>query len=42
MRQNYFHDLRLMSPRKVDDGTLEFEPLKVRPSVLVGVDTVPS
>ncbi|KRE41835.1 flavin-containing monooxygenase [Knoellia sp. Soil729] len=42
VRQNYFHDLRLMSPRKVDDGTLEFEPLKVRPSVLVGVDTVPS
>lgn len=42
VRQNYFHDLRLMSPRKVDDGTLEFEPLKARPSVLVGADTARS
>lgn len=36
VRQNYFHDLRLMSSRRVDDGTLEFAPLMVRPSVVVG------
>ena len=29
VRQNYFHDLRLMSTRRVDDGTLEFAPLPV-------------
>ncbi|MFC7491920.1 MULTISPECIES: flavin-containing monooxygenase [unclassified Knoellia] len=36
VRQNYFHDLRLMSSRRVDDGVLEFEPLMVRPPVGVG------
>lgn len=36
VRQNYFHDLRLMSARRVDDGTLEFAPLTVRETVLVG------
>lgn len=36
VKQNYFHDLRLMSARRVDDGTLEFAPLRVRPSVVVG------
>lgn len=36
VRQNYFHDLRLMSSRRVDDGTLEFAPLMVRPPVVVG------
>ena len=43
VRQNYFHDLRLMSPRNVDDGTLEFEPLTTqRPVVLAGTDTARS
>ncbi|MFC7487024.1 flavin-containing monooxygenase [Knoellia sp. CPCC 206453] len=36
VRQNYFHDLRLMSARRVDDGSLELEPLTVRPPVEVG------
>jgi hypothetical protein len=42
VRQNYFHDLRLMSPRRVDDGTLEFEPLRARPRVPLGSSTAPS
>lgn len=36
VRQNYFHDLRLMSARRVDDGTLEFEPHVARTPVVVG------
>lgn len=39
VRQNYFHDLRLMSARRVDDGTLEFAPLEVGQPVAVGADT---
>ncbi len=38
VRQNYFHDLRLMSAKRVDDGTLEFAPLAVRRPVLAGAD----
>lgn len=30
VRQNYFHDRRHMSPKRVDDGTLEFAPLPER------------
>ncbi|KGN36128.1 flavin-containing monooxygenase [Knoellia subterranea] len=36
VRQNYFHDRRLMSSRRVDDGVLEFAPLRPR-----GVDPKP-
>ena len=42
VRQNYFHDRRLMSARRVDDGTLEFAPLTVSPPVVVGADTARS
>ena len=42
VRQNYLHDLRLMSPRGVDDGTLELAPLRVRPSAPAGADGGPS
>jgi cation diffusion facilitator CzcD-associated flavoprotein CzcO len=38
VRQNYFHDLRLMSPKRVDDGTLEFAPLTARTFALAGAD----
>ncbi|KGN30145.1 FAD-containing monooxygenase EthA [Knoellia sinensis KCTC 19936] len=33
VRQNYFHDRRLMSPKRVDDGILEFAALPEKPSV---------
>ncbi|GAA4107766.1 NAD(P)/FAD-dependent oxidoreductase [Knoellia locipacati] len=38
VRQNYFHDLRLMSPRRVDDGTLAFAALPVRTPALAPAD----
>lgn len=38
VRQNYFSDLRLMSPRRVDDGTLAFAPLPRRSLVPTGGD----
>ena len=43
VRQNYFHDRRLMATRRVDDGTLELAGrAAARSSVVAGADTGPS